>query len=569
MIQCPNCGGGLKFDISSQQLKCESCSSLFDPYSVNYGSGAEESTEYDVTIFRCPQCGGEIVSTDETAAAFCSYCGASNYLESRISKEKKPELIIPFKKTKKDCIDAYAGFMKRAIFAPNVYRSSGLADSFRGIYMPYWLYDMSQRGGIAVRSSTSHRSGDYIITDHYRLSGNIDNYYNGVSYDASSSFADDISTEIAPFNVKDITGFSPSFLSGFYGDIADVGAETYRDTASELAQEATYNYLMKSTPIKGNGLEDSKESIKNKIRTNVNVVRSAMFPVWFMSYRQKDRVAYATINGQTGRVSADLPVSIPKYFVCAAIIAAVLFLILQMFVTLTPDILMVAISVVALISVILYNYEMGKILAKENYEDDKGMQDRMERKRQERLRAQQGATFSQDNAAGQGAYVITENDMKQSVYRNTKKKTKVKKKNGVHFGLVMFIVFVVFMLMPLSLDVGSALLAGLGIDKICGFVALAVLIVAVLVTGMAGKKIKMMKAEKHFSSTIFTVIAMVLVMVVSFWDPPQDIIYYTVAVVSMICVSVNLIDLMASYNYIAMRPLPQFDMYRGGDDRGN
>ena len=99
MVQCPNCGGVLKFDIASQQMKCASCASLFDPYAFGM-SGAEEETEYDVTVFRCPQCGGEITSTDETAAGFCSYCGSPNVLESRVSREKRPQYIIPFKKTK-------------------------------------------------------------------------------------------------------------------------------------------------------------------------------------------------------------------------------------------------------------------------------------------------------------------------------------------------------------------------------------------------------------------------------------------------------------------------------------
>ena len=58
MVQCPNCGGLLKFDIASQKMKCDSCSSLFEPYAFD-AQGAEETTEYEVTVFRCPQCGGE------------------------------------------------------------------------------------------------------------------------------------------------------------------------------------------------------------------------------------------------------------------------------------------------------------------------------------------------------------------------------------------------------------------------------------------------------------------------------------------------------------------------------
>lgn len=35
MYHCPNCGGSLRFDILSQLLKCDHCSTTFDPYSVS------------------------------------------------------------------------------------------------------------------------------------------------------------------------------------------------------------------------------------------------------------------------------------------------------------------------------------------------------------------------------------------------------------------------------------------------------------------------------------------------------------------------------------------------------
>ena len=104
MAVCPNCGGMLRFDIKGQTMRCDSCASTFDPYAFEYGGSAEESTEYDVTVFKCPQCGGEIYATDQTAAGFCSYCGSSNVLEGHLTREKKPELIdIPVRSV--DCID--------------------------------------------------------------------------------------------------------------------------------------------------------------------------------------------------------------------------------------------------------------------------------------------------------------------------------------------------------------------------------------------------------------------------------------------------------------------------------
>ena len=102
MFECPNCGGNLRFDIPSQQLACDFCHTFHDPYAVTKDHDAVEQDMYDVTVFTCPQCGGELMSTENSAAEFCTFCGASTILSGRISKEKRPNYIIPFKKTKDD-----------------------------------------------------------------------------------------------------------------------------------------------------------------------------------------------------------------------------------------------------------------------------------------------------------------------------------------------------------------------------------------------------------------------------------------------------------------------------------
>ena len=59
MYECPNCGGTLRFEIRSQQLACAYCSGKFNPYEIAREKDAEEQNEYEVTVFCCPQCGGE------------------------------------------------------------------------------------------------------------------------------------------------------------------------------------------------------------------------------------------------------------------------------------------------------------------------------------------------------------------------------------------------------------------------------------------------------------------------------------------------------------------------------
>ncbi len=560
MAVCPNCGGMLRFDIKGQTMRCDSCASTFDPYAFEYGGSAEESTEYDVTVFKCPQCGGEIYATDQTAAGFCSYCGSSNVLEGHLTKEKKPELIIPFKKTKEDCKSLFKKFTKRAIFAPSDFRSEGNVDSFRGIYMPYWLYDISQSGHIGVPTSRSHRRGDYIIHDHYMCSGEMDSMYNGVSYDASSSFADDISNEIAPFNVKDITGFSPSFLSGFYADVADVPASVYEETAVELARESSYNYLKKRSPMSGESFEKGKEEVKSMIGTQVNAERSAMFPVWFLTYRHGKRVAYATVNGQSGKVSSDLPISVPKYLLCAGVVAAILFAILQIFFTILPSTLLAVISVVSVIGAILYSSEMKKICIKDNHDEDMGLQSRMEQKRKARLDAQRGATFGNETEA----FVLTERDI-----RNNKRRKKIQQKHAKRGSNALTIIVLCFILIPTIIHIfGGMIMAMVGGFSLVGVIlVLLSLIISVILTFTSTRNIKDTESKKGISSIIWADIGLAASLAILIFKPVSDIYYYTAAVVAMAGLLIMLIDLMLSYNLLATRPLPQFELYKGGDDR--
>ncbi len=67
------------------------------------------------------------------------------------------------------------------------------------------------------------------------------------------------------------------------------------------------------------------------LNTECKEAASAMLPVWFLSYRNKDRVAYATVNGQTGKVAADIPVDRRKFLLGSFLLAIPVFLLLNLF----------------------------------------------------------------------------------------------------------------------------------------------------------------------------------------------------------------------------------------------
>ncbi|MBQ4057643.1 MAG: hypothetical protein IJD40_01780 [Lachnospiraceae bacterium] len=543
MYECSNCSSGLKFNIALQQLVCEHCNSQYDPYEFDGLHAAEEDNSFEVTMFTCSQCGGELYTTDTTVAGFCSFCGSTTVLNSRIDKELRPDYIIPFQKTKVDCKKEYMKLMRLAIFAPKELKDEKCIDGFRGIYMPYWLYDVKHQQNLSLPGKTEKRRGDYIYTSHYRLYGNLDAHYDGISYDGSSSFADNISGKLAPFDVKAMKRFTPTFLSGFYADTADVDADIYSDNAIEIADRHSTQFVQKQSTFRKYNVEET--DIRSDLYGVMEKTSRAMFPVWFMSYRNNDRVAYATVNGQTGKVVADLPVDIKKYMLGTLILAIPIFILLNLIFTVTPSVLLAVVAFIAAFVSVLYTMEMKEIVKRESYEDDEGMQYKNSIK--DRFGRNREAAATQDDTW------VAELERQKRIKKPEKKMPLLLKLVLIYFA-ASFVIPIVMLIFGF-----------LGSDSL----ALTVNIVALVVSVTAF--VKSMSFEKKINEKgkvtvkAYCMIAITVAIMITCLDPVHDLYYYVGACFSLVAVFVTLIDLIKKYNILATRKLPQFD-YQGGDD---
>ncbi len=530
MYQCSNCNGNLVFDIASQNLQCAYCSTQYDPYEMDQTIHANEMDTMDVTMYTCSQCGGELYTTDTAMTSFCSFCGTEALLYSRASKEQKPEYIIPFKKTKEDCKKLYKNMMRMAIFAPKELKDEKCIDSFRGIYMPYWMYDVNHEKPMDVAGKTSYRSGDYIYTSHYRLTADLDVHYNGISYDGSSSFSDNISEKIAPFQVAHLKPFTPAYMSGFYADTADVDESVYCEDVTRFANDKTGEFIRKHPDCKK--YEISQESIDMDLGNAIERTHRAMFPVWFMSYQKDGRVAYATVNGQTGKVVADLPVDLGKYLIGTFVLALPIFILLNMFLTVTPGVLLSVVSGIAAFVSVLYAIEIGKIVKRDNYEDDKGKQSKIKQDMNVEQKKVKGAT------------------MPKSV------KTVL-----IVVGATILISFVGPLLMISEVLVAEIFGVSSSSVTVCG-VTLIISIAALVFSNISAKKLN---ATIKGRSSVFCMIATLIALLIAILNPVHDAYYYVGSMVILIAVFVTLLDLIKKYNVLATRRLPQFD-YTGGDN---
>ncbi|MBD5525824.1 MAG: hypothetical protein HDR04_15675 [Lachnospiraceae bacterium] len=546
MYECPNCGSNLKFDIASQQMLCSYCSTTVDPYSIQSDHDAEESREYDVTIFTCSQCGAELLSEDTTAATFCSFCGSTAILDSRIGKGHRPVHIIPFSKTKEDCKASYAKMMRRAIFAPKELKDEENIEKFRGIYMPYWVYSFEKKGQITFRGSESRQKGDYLITKHYDIVSDVDAAYEGISYDAAASFSDDLSGAISPYDMKSGKPFTPSYLSGFYADVSDVDSSVYEQEAEELAVEDCFSKLANDSICSRYHVKDQKNaySLRNALRPKCTAAESAMFPVWFLSYRKGDRVAYAVVNGQTGKAAADLPVDRRKYVIGSLLLAIPLFIILNLRFTIRPNVALILSALLAFVCALISFSQMSRIREKETRENDRGYV--YSKQENSRHANKTGVDDSWVNYAEIGQR------------KPSKKSGSSIKILQIMIGAMIFTFVMPFVMVFVAFRGGNA------VALTAVFIIFFVL-AYIISTDRLQQSIQKGSFKESLPVLVKPGAAILLSIVIIIWNPVSDLYYYGGAVISMGAVIWTLMDIIGRYNMLTTRRLPQFNRW-GGDE---
>ncbi len=522
MRSCPNCAGGLKFDIASQGLKCPNCSSMFKIGEVPETKTAQGTDSMGGMVFTCPQCGGEVFSTSETATSFCSFCGASVQLAGRLFEGTMPHSIIPFKITKEACIQKFKAKAKSFFFTPKEFLMDGGKVEFRGIYIPFWDYTVHQEATIHRVYSDEHRSGDYRIIKKYNFDWDLNTDIAPIQHDASTSLDDEIGLAISPFHMKESKDFDSAYMEGFYGDVADTNWKDYEEFALNEAVGITEQAI--DTKVSG-VRSDYGPTGNTEFNGRVSKCGLSMFPTWFMSYRMGNRIAYGVVNGQTGTVHADLPVSIGKFLGTTAGLTILLFFVMGLFFTPTPQMDVAFASAMTIISSLLFSNMSKNVLSR-----DESM-----------VLAAKGKS-SEENAGKKNG-------------GSKKKRVSDQFSMGSVGGLMAILC-------------GSAFLFFM-----VGF--LFAMEVLGLVLSLKAMKDYMQRSGELseanggsiFPSPILAFLSAVLTVAVVVLNPVSDLWYYSITTMALVAAAWSLLSMISLRNMLSTRRLPQFDTHKGGDHR--
>ncbi|MDE7298234.1 MAG: hypothetical protein K2N94_05325 [Lachnospiraceae bacterium] len=341
--KCPGCGADMQYDSRSKKLKCSSCGRETDIEEASYevpdaeGGGEADAPElspfsantikdetefeelqaepgfgsFDGTAGRqyaCQNCGAVVITTADTAATHCSFCGAPVVLGDRLSGELAPAKIIPFTIGKEQAQEEFRKWCGGGKLTPRDFMTADRIKSITGMYVPFWLYDMGGTGEAdctATRVRTYTR-GDYIYTEtkYYHVYRRVSMAYCMVPADASEKMDDTLMDCLEPFPSDQMKDFKLPYLAGYLAEKYNYNDEQLLPRVMKRVNSYAEAYLQST--IQGyTSVTWNRKSIDLK---KVNA-RYTLLPVWMVCYDYRDKEHVFAMNGQTGKIVGSPPLS--------------------------------------------------------------------------------------------------------------------------------------------------------------------------------------------------------------------------------------------------------------------
>lgn len=235
-------------------------------------------------------------------------------------------------------MDSFSVWIKKRWFAPNKLKKDYHLQSISGIYIPFWTYDSD-----TYSAYTAEAGEHYYVTETvwetdekgnqrpvqktvqktrwYPVSGNYSKFFDDVLVNASKNVSQKLINKLGGFNLKELVHYTPEFLSGFIAEKYSIGLKDGWENAKR-----TINMRIYSGVVEDIHADEVRNVSINTKYFNIKY-KHLLLPMWISAYKYNNKTYRFLINGETGKVSGEAPVSPWKVTFLIAIVAVIFVLI--------------------------------------------------------------------------------------------------------------------------------------------------------------------------------------------------------------------------------------------------
>lgn len=349
-VKCKDCGAVLKYAPGTSVLKCEFCGAenTIATASEEEKHTAREEIDFDsflasavqkqdtqqVATVKCEPCGATVSMKPNVSSDHCPFCGSPLVVKSGSTKSViKPKGILPFKIELNQALTSFRNWIKGLWFAPSDLKQYARQDGrLDGMYIPYWTYDSKTASGYR-----GERGDDYYVNETYTttengrsvtktrqvkktrwtpVSGNVSDNFDDVPVMASESLPRPIAQALEPWDLKELTAFNESFITGYRTESYQVDVKGGFALAKKIMAE-----VIEQTIRRHIGGDHQRIHAVNTRYWDVTF-KHLLLPIWISAYKYRGKVYRFLINGRTGEVQGERPYSWIKIALTALVVLA-------------------------------------------------------------------------------------------------------------------------------------------------------------------------------------------------------------------------------------------------------
>jgi DNA-directed RNA polymerase subunit RPC12/RpoP len=343
---CKQCGASVEFKPGTRELVCPYCGHR-DEIPVTPQAIAEYDLEEallrlpqtqgwgtESRSLHCSNCGATTVMAAGQTAGRCAFCGSGNVLEQQTRSDIiRPESLIPFRIDRKEAVQRFRDWLNRLWFRPNDLKRMGQLAQIDGAYLPFWTFDAfttsywTAEAGFYYYETETYQETDSdgnVVTRTREVqrtrwepaSGYHEQFFDDELVCGSRGVSEPLARAVCPYDLRELTPYEASFLAGYVAEEYQIDLRGAWDRARERMQQQLYQACAHEVP------GDTHQNLQVDSAFSQMVFRHVLMPLWIAAYQYRDRAYRFLVNGQTGEVQGEAPLSWWK--ITLAVLAAIL-----------------------------------------------------------------------------------------------------------------------------------------------------------------------------------------------------------------------------------------------------
>jgi LCP family protein required for cell wall assembly len=233
-----------------------------------------------------------------------------------------PDALVPFRIERSTARRLLREWARRSWFAPRAFRRIDESESFRGAFLPYWVWEAHTRSHYkAARGDyqwSQTKGGRVRGVRWIPASGGVDREFRAVAVAGSSRLeARALAQLMRDWRLGGALPFAPEMLDGYWVQRYDLEPEE----GLELAKARMAAAVEREVRRRVGGDQQHIPVIETAYAGLA--YRLVLLPVWLVSYPHQGRRRMVAVHGETGRVVGERPWSTTKLLFIAALLVSV------------------------------------------------------------------------------------------------------------------------------------------------------------------------------------------------------------------------------------------------------